>query len=54
VTSQHRARTAVDGHGAALQRVKRKQGAIEEIAKLVRSEIGKWAKVVKDSGAKVD
>jgi len=26
----------------------------EEFAKLVKSEIGKWAKVVKDSGAKVD
>jgi tripartite-type tricarboxylate transporter receptor subunit TctC len=26
----------------------------EEFGKLVRSEIAKWAKVVKDSGAKVD
>jgi tripartite-type tricarboxylate transporter receptor subunit TctC len=25
-----------------------------EFAKLIKSEIGKWAKVVKDSGAKVD
>ena len=43
-----------------LKRIWAEQGADaggmppEEFAKLIRSEIVKWAKVVKDSGAQVD